>query len=102
MKEIYNVDAIVRKVLAESPETRNSDALLYVTICKRINPNFAKLPMEEVLLNRKAYGLPKIASVGRARRKIQEHTEELRGTATVTDRRYENFKTVREYVQTEE
>jgi len=102
MKEIYSVDSIVRKILSECPDTRNSDALLYLTVCKQINPAFTKLPFEKVLLERKQLGLPNQATVGRVRRKIQEHTKELRGTATVTERRYENFKTVREYVQTAE
>lgn len=102
MKEIYNVDTIVRKLLADYPETRNSDSLLYIAVCKQINPAFVKMPFEKVLLERKQLGLPKQATVGRARRKIQEHNKALRGTATVTDRRYDNFKTVREYVQTTE
>lgn len=97
MHEIYNLHYLVRETLEMYPDTRNSDTLLYVTMCKNMNPKWAKLPMETAMLQRKELGMPKYESVSRARRKIQHKDKTLRGTATVSDRRYDNYKIMRDY-----
>lgn len=98
MVEIYRVQDIVRTSLEEVPATRNSDTLLYVDVCNRINPIAMHMSFSEVMLGRKELGLPKFESVERVRRKLQEQNEELRATDTVTDARYENWKVMRDYV----
>ncbi|MCQ2369238.1 MAG: hypothetical protein MJ007_02040 [Paludibacteraceae bacterium] len=59
------------------------------------------MPFETVLMERKRLGFPNIESVGRCRRKIQEHNPLLRADKAVIDARYDNFKEVLDYVSTE-
>lgn len=94
---LYNTEKLVEKLLTTYPNTRDSDALLYLVVCKAIRPELAKLPLERVLLERDTLGLPKYASVERARRKIQANNPELKGTEKVTEGRYEEWKEYREY-----
>lgn len=94
---LYDTQKIVEEMLYNYPDTRNSDALLYLIVCKTIRPEAVKMPLERVLLEREELGLPKYDSVGRIRRKLQSDHEELRATEKVTDGRYENWKEYREY-----
>lgn len=97
---LYDTHKVVEEMLYNYPDTRNSDALLYLIVCKTIRPESAKMPLERVLLEREELGLPKYASVGRARRKLQAEHEELRATEKVIDGRYENYKEYKEYALT--
>lgn len=97
MNELTKLHFIVGEMLVKFPETRDSDALLYVKICESINPIACNMPFAKVLLNRKDYGFPNYESVGRIRRKLQEHNPLLRADATVEDGRYENWKEYRAY-----
>lgn len=94
---IHDVHKTVEEVLIQYPDTRNSDDLLYLMVCKCKSPSYAKLPLERALLERKNYGIPTYASVDRARRKVQAENPELRGSDSVTDARYENYKEYKEY-----
>lgn len=97
MKQLNKVKELVKNILTESENTRNSDDLLYITVCKRINPIAASLPFYMVLGNRKEYGIPSFESVSRARRKIQEENPDLCGTDTVEAYRKVNEETFREF-----
>lgn len=101
MKDIKKVSLIVKEELERHPETRDNDALLYLNICEKMHPGVTDKPIWEVMKNRKALGIPLFETVGRARRKIQEKNEDLRGSDKATDARFENWKAVREYVETE-
>lgn len=101
MKDIKKVSLIVKDELEQHPETRDNDALLYLNICERFCPGVTSKPIGEVMARRKLLGLPLFETVGRARRKIQETNESLRGSTEATDARFENWKAVREYVATE-
>lgn len=94
---LYSIQKLVEELLYQFPDTRNSDALLYLMVCKAIKPNSDKLPLEKILLERENLGLPKYASVGRARRKLQEYNSELRATENVIDGRYEEYKEYKKY-----
>ena len=97
--KMKKVAPIVQSILLNNPKTRNSDTVLYEAICIKINPNVENMSFSEVMLNRDMLGLPKYNSVSRVRRKLQRDHEELRATKEVTDKRYENWKEVRDYVQ---
>lgn len=97
MKDIYKVHDLVEVILEEDPQTRNSDMLLWLRACQKSNPIACALPLEKAIVDRKALGLPKPETVGRARRKIQAERPELRAIKEVEDARFENFKTVRKY-----
>ncbi len=86
-------------ILINHPEARDSDETLYIMYCDSINPTFCNLSRREFAQQRAFLGLPTIESVGRARRKLQETKPELRASKDATDKRYEEWKEVREYVQ---
>lgn len=81
--ELQNTTKIVKEVLKDCPEARNSDDILISVVCKRINPICAGLSFDTVLLNRKALGLPVFESIRRAGQKVREHHPELEGSERV-------------------
>ena len=97
MKRIRQVSEVVEDVLKADKSARNSDIVLYLKVCKRMNPAVSGLAFETVLMNLNDFGLPKPESVGRARRKIQSINADLRADEEVTDGRYEAFKEVIDY-----
>lgn len=97
MKGFATIHDTVLMCLEQHPNTRNSDALLYLKVCELNNPIACTLPFVQVMKKRKELGLPDYESVGRVRRKIQAEREDLRATDEVTDQRYENWKEAREY-----
>lgn len=99
MKNIMRTSDIVKQVLEEAPETRNSDDLLYVEVCKRISRVATVMPFNEVMGHRKEYGLPPFESVRRTRQKIQQHYPELAGCAEVEAQRVVNEDIVRNYAR---
>ena len=87
MKRIKGTSKIVEQVLIEVPATRNSDDLLYLKVCERINPMVLAIGFEEVLRNRNKYGLPPFESVRRTRQKLSSQYPELCGTDAVEAQR---------------
>lgn len=74
---------IVKSILENNKQARNSDAYLYIEVCKSINPQVIHKPFVEVLADLKAYNLPSIETVGRCRRKVVENNPELAGNSEV-------------------
>ena len=99
MKNIRQTQELVHQILETVPQTRNSDMLLYYHVCLEIDKTVLKLPFWLVLLDLKQYGLPPIASVGRARRKLQRDCPELRADDKVKDQRTENEEIVKDYAR---
>lgn len=98
MKEFHRIKDNVRIVLMQHPEARNSDTILYMYVCERMNPAACTLAFSTVLARRKELGIPKSESVRRARQLLQANDETLRATKSVDDERFENFKFMREAV----
>ena len=99
MRKIRKTSKIVKKILEICPDTRNSDELLYVNVCKVINPMACSQPFETVMLRRRELSLPPIESVGRCRRKLQESYPELCGSDDVTAMRELNEQVVKDYAR---
>lgn len=99
MKHIKQTHQLVEKILKTVPATRNSDMLLYYHVCLEIDRTVLKLPFWLVLLDLKRYGLPPIASVGRARRKLQRECPELRADPKVKEQRTENEAVIKDYAK---
>ena len=91
MSKLKKTSEIVKQVLQEIPATRNSDDLLYVHVCNRINPEVCNYPFHTVLIHRKELKLPPFESVRRTRQKVQQHFPELAASETI-----EGFRVVRE------
>jgi len=76
MKDYYK---IVRSVLERHPETRDDDFKLYARVCWLICGTKEIPSFYEGLYHHDRYDLPSYESVTRARRKVQETEESLRG-----------------------
>ena len=77
------VKKIVQGILIKYPESRNSDDILWLYVCKECNQDATLKPFDEVLRSMEILSLPKYASVSRARRKVVKEFPELRGDSNV-------------------
>lgn len=89
MRDLYKIADIVKDILQENEQARNSDKVLYYEVCKRLNVWALEERLGDFLLTFSDYNLPQFESVGRARRKIQAQHPELRPTKAVDVARYE-------------
>lgn len=98
-KELQTITAIVKDILVNDPQSRNSDEYLYYKVCQRVGGRFVTLPFWQVVVNRKKYGLPSYETVGRARRKLQETHPELAGNSNVEAQRMINEEVFKDYAR---
>ncbi len=97
--ELKNTTNLVKRILINEPETRNSDDLLYLKVCEYINIVAVNMPFKDMLLKRKEWGIPPFESVRRSRQKVQEKYPELSGNANVEGHRKLNEEVFREYAR---
>lgn len=97
--EMQTITNQVKQILEKYPLTRNSDDLLYATLCSEINPSVAGMPFYYVMQHRKEFKFPNIKSVERCRRKLQNKYPELAASKEVKDFRDENEQKFREFVK---
>ena len=97
MRYIRKVEDLVREVLTDCPDARNSDDLLYINVCRKISPMVCTQPMQTVFLMRKELGIPCFESVRRSGQKLRAAHPELRGTDEVEAMRELNEKTVKKW-----
>lgn len=83
MSNLYITQDIVREILEDCPQTRNSDNFLYLMVCERISPELIKKPFYVVLSNLKEWNLPGFETVRRARQKLQAMHPELAACSDV-------------------
>ena len=77
MNDLKTVKQMVKKVLEEDPQARNSDNYLYANISVSLNPDVAFLPFLIVLGKQEELGIPGFETVRRARQKIQAESLNL-------------------------
>jgi len=99
MKKLYQVEALVKEMLIEFPETRNNDTLLQKMVMTKINPDIVGLGFCYVMDHRKDLGLPPFESIRRARAKLQREYENLKATPAVQEARAEQEEEYLEYVR---
>lgn len=81
MKKLMNTTKVVKAILEEAPETRDSDYLLWLRTIEQTTPaSEYALPFAYVVRNINFLGLPNYETISRVRRKLQEKYPELRGT----------------------
>lgn len=98
-KELKNATAIVKNLLINNPQTRNSDDYLYFKVCETIAPESISQKFWYVLLSRKQYGLPAFESVRRTRQKLQATYPELAGNGEVEGYRALQEEVFRNYAK---
>ena len=102
-RELKTTQDVVMTVLQEQPRTRNSDNLLYYTVCKIIGLkngiNLDSISMPSFFLHMKDFGFPAFETVRRTRQKLQAEHPELSGNSTVKGQRMMNEAAFREYAR---
>ena len=98
-KDLTTLKELVKSILEQVPETRNSDMLLYFTICDRKNPTALELPFGAIITHLDEYDLPPFESVRRARQKAQAECPHLAASDDVELFRAENEEIYREFAR---
>ncbi len=103
MNDFKRITQIVKAVLEQYPQTRNSDSFLYLKVLhiigrnKGINTN--NMSVEEFLLWHNKLGFPGFETVRRTRQKIQAANPELAACEKVNIMRLENEKEFRNFAK---
>ena len=103
ISELRTTTDLVKAILIDKPDTRNSDNLLYSEVLEHIGQaegvNIGRMAICDVLRNMKHLQLPTIETVGRCRRKLQEKHPELRASVEVSALRSEREGAFIEYAR---
>lgn len=102
-QELKTITDIVKEVLKAHEQARNCDDYLYYLVCslvaKQKGFDVDNMQLSHFLLYRKEYNLPSYETVGRARRKLQQHYPELCGNDVVEGYRTDNENVFRSYAR---
>ena len=99
MSKLNSTKALVKTILEENENTRNSDMLLYYEVCKRLNASALESPFAYVILRLESLRLPPFESVRRARQKVQEECPHLCANYGVSSFRAENEAEYRDFAR---
>ena len=101
MTDLKTTTALVKSILEQHEQTRNSDNLLYLKVLeilgKQKGIDINSMPLPYYLANMKGMGFPPFESVRRSRQKVQEHHPDLAACDAVTEARLLNETVYREY-----
>lgn len=105
MLDLKNTTALVKSILEQDKQCRNSDSFLYLkvlsTAAKQKGIDLEKMTVPYFLLNLHGAGLPPFESVRRARQKIQAAHPELAACERVEGFRAENEAEFRAFARGE-
>jgi hypothetical protein len=103
MKQLKQTTKLVKDILQDDKQARNSDSFLYMKVLTAIGAekdiDIHSMPITVFLLNIREYGFPPFESVRRARQKIQAKHPELAACDAVRAFRGENEAKYREYAR---
>ena len=71
MKQQKTVESRVLEILKECPMSRYDDMLLFCIITTGTDIPAGNLPLEDIVFNYRAYGLPCFETIRRARQRVQ-------------------------------
>ena len=101
MLDLKNTTALVKSILEQDKQCRNSDSFLYLKVLSAIGKqkviDIEKMSVPYFLVNLHGAGLPPFESVRRARQKVQATYPELRACKAVEDFRADNEAQFRAY-----
>lgn len=98
-KELNSIKALVKSILEEDEQARNSDSFLYFRLLERIDKAVLTIPVHEFLLSMGLHGIPPFESVRRTRQKIQAECPWLAACDRVKELRTENEEIYREFAR---
>ncbi len=101
MLDLKNTTALVKSILEQDEQCRNSDSFLYLkvlsAVAKQKGIDLEKMTVPFFLMNLHGAGLPPFESVRRSRQKLQQHHPELAANEVVKGFRAENEREFRAY-----
>ena len=102
-RELYTTTELVRELLTNEPQTRNSDNYLYLRVLQKVGQqrgvDINNMPVLRFFLHLSQYGFPPFESVRRSRQKLQEHNPELASNSDVKAQRELNEEVFRDYAR---
>lgn len=105
MNDLKTTTALVKSILEQDKQCRNSDSFLYLKVLSVIGKqrgiDIDKMSVPYFLVNLHGAGFPGFETVRRTRQKIQQHHPELAACAAVEGYRAENETEYREYARGE-
>ena len=103
MKDLQTTKALVRSILEEDKQARNSDSYLYLqvlnTVADKEHINLNEIHVIDFLLNLSKSPFPPFESVRRTRQKIQEKFPHLAPCKDVEELRAENEEAFLEFAR---
>lgn len=101
--ELKTTKGLVKAILTNNPQTRNSDSLLYLKVLQTIagvnDINLEKITVPTFLLSLTDSPFPCFESVRRSRQTLQRENPELSADAVVQEYREENEVVFREFAR---
>ena len=105
MNDLKTTTALVKSILEQDKQCRNSDSFLYLKVlsaaAKQKGIDLEKMTVPYFLLNLHGAGLPPFESVRRTRQKLQQHHPELAACEAVEGFRAVNEQEFRAYARGE-
>lgn len=103
MENIRQTSRLVKQILTENPQTRNSDSFLYLKVLERQADQkgmaIHSVHLSDFLLNSAEWGFAPFETVRRTRQKIQRECPELASAEKVAQMRLVNEAAFREYAR---
>jgi hypothetical protein len=101
MNELKTTTNLVKAILEEDEQARNSDSFLYLRVIEHIaeqkGRNITYMTVPYFLQNMKKFGYPGFETVRRTRQKVQQHHPELAACDKVAGMRMINETEFRRY-----
>ncbi len=105
MFDLKNTTALVKSILEQDKQCRNSDSFLYLKVLSVIGKqkgiDIEKMSIPYFLLNLHGAGFPGFETVRRTRQKLQQHHPELAACEAVEGFRMENEAEFRAFARGE-
>lgn len=101
--QLMTTTNLVKRLLTEDPQTRNSDSYLYLKVLEHCalqkGIDLSGLTVPNFLTSMNVLNLPCFETVRRSRQKIQQEHPELKGNRAVQEARAENEQVYRDYAR---
>ena len=102
-KALYKITNLVKEILEENIQARNSDTYLYLQVIYKVGLlkgiNMNEMSVTDFLLRRSSLNFPNYETVSRVRRKLQAEHPELTSSKEVKAQKLINERVYRDYAK---
>lgn len=99
MENLNSTKALVKSILEQDEQARNSDSFLYFRLLERIDKALLTVSVHDFLLGMSLNGIPPFESVRRTRQKVQAECPWLAACDRVKEFRAVNEEIYREFAR---